>query len=479
MAFPLIDQIRQRAVDNPIAPALVSLSGCITYGELSDGVTKIANHFDDRKLPRGGKAFMNFANPDLRLVTMLAAVDYGLIPIFAQPEVVSEDFEFDFVIGSPDPFRPDVPSDVMINESVLAGRLADSRRREFPERADDDLSLVVETSGTTGRPKLIAVTHKAHKSFAARARPGRRMRPTDRLMSTIGGATRYGVATSELGLSQGAASVAAVRDTPANLRLLNIFNVTHLLTTPGFMERALDFMELNNVWCRTVEEISLTGAMFSPSLLKRIESRFDAQISVAYGTSEVGGIARGVITSESFAKGYVGEINPELKFMVTGDKGQPGRITLANDVERFTKYINKGRIVQYEQPFLEIPDLGYIDGSRMYLVGRSDEVYNHSGNVMAYGAIADEIARLADVKDVGIVSGASLGDDRDLIVAVVADQRLNLDDLSNRLLSKLGWGGAKRFLKFCQLDEIRRSESGKIDRAALVRAYQNSIAVRA
>src|SRR5262245_66251290 len=80
-----LDPIRRRAAENPIAPALMGLAGRLTFGELVAAVTRVANHFDDRRLPRFGKVLLNVTNPDLRLVIFLAAIEYGLIPLLAQP----------------------------------------------------------------------------------------------------------------------------------------------------------------------------------------------------------------------------------------------------------------------------------------------------------------------------------------------------------------------------------------------------------
>ena len=136
MAFSLVDRIKQHADQSPIAPALTGLNGAMTYGLLYDNIAKVANHFDNLRLPRLGRALLNIANPDLRLIVFIAAIDYGLIPLVAHPDTVKANFGWDLVVGGPEPIWPDVMPDILINPEILAGRFADARRRHFAERAD-------------------------------------------------------------------------------------------------------------------------------------------------------------------------------------------------------------------------------------------------------------------------------------------------------------------------------------------------------
>jgi acyl-coenzyme A synthetase/AMP-(fatty) acid ligase len=474
MVFPLLDRIREHAEVSPIAPALISLDGCISYGQAFDGVVKIANHFDNLRLPRLSRALINIAHPDLRVLVFAAAIEYGLIPMVAQPSTLKEDFGWDLSIGSPDPVWPDVRPDVVVDQSVLTGRFADARRRIFAERGDDDLSYVTETSGTTGRPKLVAVTHRSHCEFFHN-RWRRRFPPGARIATTTGSANKYGIRISLGALYDGATAVTVILDVASALRTINLFNATYLLTTPSYIQRAMDLMEMKGVRCPSINEIQLTGATFDQDLLRRIEANFAARIFVGYGTSEieVGGIARGQISAKNYVKGYVGAINPELKLIVRGTRANPGAIVIVNDRDLFTRSIVKGKIVQWDQPFYTVPDIGFVENSALYVVGRADEVFNDSGNIKAYSLMAEEVTRIDRVKDVAIVSAASVGDENDIIIGVVADQALDLAGMPMALAQRLLMVGAEKHFRFVQLPEIpRNQQTGKVDRVALLKAYQ-------
>jgi acyl-coenzyme A synthetase/AMP-(fatty) acid ligase len=486
MAFALIDRIAQHAQANAVAPALAGPTEAVTYAELTDRIVKIANRFDDLKLPRLAKALINIANPDLRITVMLAALDYGLVPILAQPTSLKGNLEWDLVIASAEPIWADVRADVAIDDSLFSGRLADGKRRQFPARADNDIAYVVETSGTTGRPKLVAVDQLRHSNrirnvIAGSDQPGVPgwFLPDDRFITSIGGATQMGVGTYEKLLAAGATSISSPLNPAAFLRLINLYNVTHIATTPRFIDEAMEMMDASNTRCPTVRLIRLTGSMFGLQLIRRLEERFSAEVRVGYGTSEVGGIAGGRVTSKTFVRGYCGKVHPALQLMTAGTRENPGRLTLVNDPVNFTKYITGGRTLLNEQPLYELPDLGYVEDGHLYLVGRADEVYNFSGTIRAYSLFEEEIARLANVKDVAVVNGAALGNDLDLVIGIVADRPIDLGLLGDRLAQRLGLTPARKHFRICQLDQIRRTAAGKVDRAQLVRDYHNLIGAKA
>src|SRR5690606_1499811 len=138
------------------------------------------------------------------------------------------------------------------------------------------------------------------------------------------------------------------------------------------------------------------------------------------GTTEVGAISGGVVSSESYRRGYVGNLTQGLEILSAGTRDEPAPVVLAYDPAAFAKYIVDGKVVEHDSPAYPLPDLGYVEDGALFLIGRADEVYNYSGNKRSYDQIAAEIARFAGVRDVSMASGAPIGRENDLIIAVVA-----------------------------------------------------------
>jgi acyl-coenzyme A synthetase/AMP-(fatty) acid ligase len=466
----ILDTISQRSAENPFAPALISPAGSIGYEDVLDTIVKISNLFDDRRLPRMGRAYVNIREPELRLVTMIAALTYGLIPCIAGPETLKRDYDFDFTIGARVGLRPDVPVDVMIDETVLGGRLADGRRRTFADRSGDDIAFITETTGTTGYPKLIALSAKALRASLA-ASMTHRFAKDDRLMMMIGGISRYAANIGIGLLFAGAANVSAPVDPVHALKMMALFEVTRLLTTPMVLAEMMDEMERNRLRAPSVKRINVTGSLMNIDLVRRIEANFDAEIRVGYGTSEASRLASGVISSATFRHGYVGEVDPNVTVVSAGTRAEPAPVVITNNISQQTQYIVGGKILSDDRPTLTLPDLGYLEGTSLFLTGRADEVYNFGGNKLAFDAIDQAIRRLAQVKDIGIVNAAPIGLDDDLVVAVTADPSINLDDVKRRALEGLGWAKAAPHFRFVQLPAVPRNATGKVDRREVLRLY--------
>jgi acyl-CoA synthetase (AMP-forming)/AMP-acid ligase II len=189
----------------------------------------------------------------------------------------------------------------------------------------------------------------------------------------------------------------------------------------------------------------------------------------------VAGVSRGQVTAATFRRGYVGDVGIGPRVTAAGTRDSPGPITVENDPKFVTQYIENGQFVRDESPTITLPDLGYLEGYALYVTGRSDEVYNYSGDLKAYSVIQEILEGLAELKDVGIASGAALGDDQDLIIGLVAAKGLDVADLSRRLVERLGWPSAEKYFKLFQTAEIKRNQMGKVDREALVEQARRAL----
>jgi O-succinylbenzoic acid--CoA ligase len=472
----IVDAIASKASENAFAPALISPMGSISYGELLDLIVKVSNHFDDRRLLRLGRAFINVREPELRFIVTTAALYYGLVPLFAAPETLQRDFGVDFTVGSRVPLHPDIPADIMIDEAVLTGKLADGKRREFPERGDDELEYVTETTGTTGRPKLVAVTHKAHLADVIRG--DRRFAEGERVMFAMGGISRYGHNITVSVIISGGALVGAPTDAIAALKAIALFEVSYLLVAPMTLERMLDVMERHNLKAPSVKRIGVTGSVLSERLLRRIEASFDAEVSSRYGTSEAARLAAGVVTSATFRRGYVGHLIDGATVVTAGTREAPAPIVIANSLARQSHYLVEGKLVADARPTITLPDLGYVEDGALFVVGRADEVFNFSGNKIAYDDIQREVERQPGVLAAALVGCAPIGRDEDLVVGVVGDRPLDLAALSSKVLGALDWAGATEHFHFLQLPQLPMNQMGKLDRPELLRMFVSAAAGR-
>jgi len=467
----LIEAIRTNAEKDRMAPALIGQRVYLTYPDLLNKIARVSNLFADRRIPRRAKVYLNMTEPNVRLVTLLGCLHYGLIPFLVQDlGNLREDMDYDLVIGSQNLHHPKVRADLSIDAALLNGPGGNATLRDFPELAGDEIMYISTTTGTTGRRKMLVQTYDAVKRSLQQVPSP--YQTGDRVMFTIGDITHYGFRISCQLLAAGGAIARKIPNIAEDIALIARYAVNKMVATPIALERMMDLMERDGIRLPSVKSIMITGSLFPPSLIARMERLFTAEISVAYGSSEVGGVSRGVITAEKFAAGYVGEIGYGVKLASAGTPDNPGPIVIVNDRSFISNYYSSGRIIPDTQPFYTLPDTGYVKDGALYLIGRDDEVYNASGNKVAYSQIESAVRGIPGVRDAAVCSGISLGDPMTLLIAVVADGPLDTKAVTAPILKMTGLPRIEKHLKVFAVAEIPRNDMGKVDRQAVLAAYK-------
>jgi long-chain acyl-CoA synthetase len=484
--FEVIAGIRAAAKANSAAPALITGGRAISYGELIDMIARISNYLADRGLKPRAKVFINVADPDLRLIVMLSAIHCGLVP-FALLDIgdLGPEVDYDYVIAAPAAQAPDLTADIVLDPSVLMGRLSDRTLREFGEPGDDAILFIGSTTGTTGRRKLIAETWGSWRGKARQrgAVPGERdtagpewmrMARGARVLFALGDVTYIGVASAQHLLTVGAAFVRMSRDRAECLASINTIGVTWITITPGILAELMNGMDSAGIACPSVKRILLVGMLFDRALVKRVEEHFPAaDVVVSYGTTEIGGIATAKISSRTFEYGFVGELFPGVKLVTAGTRSEPAPLVVALNRATFVPYYSQGRTVPASEAFYTLPDLGFVEHGSVYLAGRDDEVLNFDGNKTAYSAIEEALRADGGIRDVAIASAAPLGDAAGLVIGIVADRDLDLGALARRVAAVVKSPRVADHVRIFRTDAIPRNAFGKMDRAALIALQQS------
>ncbi|MDF2370466.1 MAG: class I adenylate-forming enzyme family protein [Rhizobiaceae bacterium] len=461
----IVRNINAMSSENALAPAMLSPDSYVPYGDLSERIAIVSNYFVMRRLERHARVYVNIADSDLRSIVMLAAMNCGLVPVLlSSVSGLAQDVEFDYVVGGSDPLDPSIRPDLVIDDTVLEGKLADKTISEFSAREPEELLFIVGTSGTTGEKKLIAnsvglINYRAAISIEHDYDPG------ERVMTTIGGATTYSFMSLYQVLSKKACFVRPHPDPERCLKMINAYEINTIRTSAGTLLKYLDVMEQGHILCPSVKKLIIAGSLFPRALVRRAEAMFDAAIHVAYGTSETGGIATGRIDSETFETGYVGEINPNISLIYKGtETGDPSELAIVNEPALVVSRYVDGKSIGNDSKVYRLPDLGYVRGNKLYISGRDDEVYNFSGNKIAFSRIEAAVRQQADPADIGIVSTLADVDPYGLVIALVKPRVADLDRVRDEICSTLKLESARDHLRFFSVDAIPLNASGKIDR---------------
>lgn len=478
----VIEAIAVAARRDAAVPALITGNRSISFGELLDMVARISNHLA-RNLPPRSKLFLNIADPDLRLIVTVAAMHAGFRP-FMLLDIgdLAGQVDYDFVIGAALPHLPNLVCDLTIDQAVLRGKLSDPTLQAFPEPPDDAIAYISSTTGSTGRPKLVAFTHGC---LRARNRmhglvPGERyegqapwpqLRPRERILATFGDVTQAGFGTAVSVLVVGLTNVRASRDWLETLALINRYGVGRLATTPGILSVLMDRMDENGIACPSIGNIVFAGSSVDETLVARVRDRFGrgVVIGMTYGATETGLISGGIIDPDAFEPGYVGDVFPGVRLVASDSPSEPARFALVRDPATHAPYYANGGLVPNDETFYTLPDIGYVRGNRVYFVGRDDEVLNISGNTVAYSVIDNALRAMPGVRDVAVVGGGGIGDPSGVIIGIVGG--VELDGLARRVAEIVTAPDTGRHVHLFSLAEIPRNAFGKTDRTSLTAAY--------
>jgi acyl-coenzyme A synthetase/AMP-(fatty) acid ligase len=483
----IVKGIQDRARENGGAPALITGSRSLSYAQLLETIARIAHFFLRSGIPRGSKLFINIADADLRLIVCVAAMHCRLVPfILLDIGDLGDEVDYDYVIGAPILQHNDLAPDIVIEPAALASS-ADSLLPDVGDGADDDLLFVSATTGTTGRRKLVAETWRTYRNRVCgrgdipgitdpRMPEALRWSSRDRLLYTMGDVTSAGAGMALCTLGAGAAHIRTSRDAHEALRLINTYGVNWLVTTPGTLAELMNGMDRHGVRCESVKRIVVGGSLFEPALVERIAAHFEADLFVAYGSTEVGLVSVGKITPETYRFGDAGDVAPGLQLLSAGSRAEPAPLVIVRRKDHHLPYYVGGRIVPSDDQFYTMPDLGYAEGTRIFVIGRDDEVYSYNGNKTAFSLIDRALRRFPGVADVAVVSGNAIGDPLGLVIGVLAAADVELRPLHARVLEVAEAQGAGDSIRLFRLEAIPRNAFGKTDRGGVVAAYLRSTA---
>ncbi|MFO1183302.1 MAG: class I adenylate-forming enzyme family protein [Bauldia sp.] len=462
--------IKAAAARNAYQPALITEGRAIGYGDLLAAVARVSNDLAARRLPPLTRAVLEIADPDLKVTVLVACLHAGLVPFALANPALRADLGPHIVIADAPPGA--AAADIHLDPRLVEGRAGDSVLRELPDRSPSDPLFLGATSGTTGRPKLVAELRGVHASRTDQAGM-QYFEPGERVMFSVGAATVVGITFVLRMLSLGATNVRQA-DPETSVRLINLTRVRHWRGTPGAIGDMMDAMEKAGAKCPTVRRMVLFGSLFPVALVERIERNFDAELVVSYGSAESGRVTWDRIDSRSFEPGYVGRLLPDVELLAAGTPAEPAQLVIGNPRTGFRPYVEGGRIAAPETR-RALPDVGYAVGDRLYLVGRDDEVININGVKTAFSTVERVLRALPGVRDVAVVGGGALGEPSTLIVGVTGAPTLALDELKKALLVTALPPRAEANLRLFRLDRVPRNVTGKVDRDAVVRAWRESL----
>jgi len=446
---------------SPDEPAVIFPGGMATYGRLVECVEHASQHILRAGLKKGDVVALELRHPLLHLVIILALHRCGIASITLQTSYLIEQSNLKIDRLLSDRYQPrgsTLPLTLVNNDWLAPSNAPALAVTGFS--SPDEVCRLVLSSGTTGTPKVIAVSertleHRFHRAALTNER-GRCLSMMG--FSTLGG---YQTLMTTLALGGSVCFAGAPEDV---LQVISLFHVTHLVAAPFQIRTLLDAQAKNGLQCPSLRQIFLAGGVLPNSLIAQVRQQLCPNVICAYGSTELGLIAYGPAAMMGGIDGATGFVMPGEVIEIVDNDGK----VLGPDQEGVVR-IKCDQINQYFVPTAEDAkifkdgyfypgDLGRLlaDGV-LVITGRTDEVINRAGDKAAPELIEEVIRKLPQIVDAAVfaVPGTTQ------IWAVVCSGEVQDRAVLDACREKLAGMAPDRLFK---VDRIPRNDMGKIIR---------------
>jgi amino acid adenylation domain-containing protein len=498
----------------PDRPAVVEFVGdgisTTTYRQLASRVSDYAAVFNECGYGIGDRVVLESDTSASAIAMFLACASLGMPFIPVSPETPAQ--RLHSIIGTTEPalYLLDIHGDREgIPPHVGTGRFGPDglepdrppRRCDRPRReiVQTDPAYMIFTSGTTGRPKGVVMSHRAVVSFYRGMLSQGIVNESDRVASTS--PLQFDFSLLDIGLALG--SGAAVVPVPRTLlrwptrfvRVLSDTGATQVNGVPSIWRAALRHTPQRLAALDRIHGILFCGENFPLHELRQLQQLLPhARITNCYGSTESMACSFADVPNplpDDIERLSIGRAHPGAEMMLVDDSGMPieahgevGEIYLRSPA-LFTGYWDDPDATRTAlvpdpmdhrtgQSVLRTGDLAYCDDrGQFYLCGRVDSQVQIRGNRVELGEVERRLLEFPGIAAAAAVimrEGSAAEPELAALVVPSADaQQVDDTDLGSFCMAALPEYMVPRRVEV--VPNLPLNENGKIDRAAISARY--------
>jgi 2-furoate---CoA ligase len=441
----------------PNAEAVVEGDTSMSYEKLRKRAARLAGGLEREGLRRGDRlaAIVRCRNESVQLYWACQWLGATFVPL--SPRASSSDLAY---------CREDSGATVFLDADV---DLAPLRCEPHPGALDADErdeSLMLYTSGTTGRPKGVPRSHRADRAGGLSQVVHQSSRWGDRTLGAMPLYHTMGMHSMlAMHLVAGCYVCQPEWDAEAALALIERERITSLYLAPTLFHDLVTHPRRGDFDLSSVETLAYAGAAMTTALVEQCVQAFSPRLFVNhYGSTEI--YTYSIHRDQAAKPGCAGRpaLNARLRL------GENGEILchMSSD-EAFTGYWNRPDADEkaIRDGWYHTGDVGRLDeDGDLWLEGRLDDMIVSGGENIHPLEVEDVLARHPRVREVAVVGAPDerLGHH---VVAVVVAEGVTGEELDAYCLASETLARFKRPREYRFVAELPKSPSGKILRRML------------
>jgi acyl-coenzyme A synthetase/AMP-(fatty) acid ligase len=445
----------------------------VSYGRLEKLINTMAARALSLGLARGNVVAVVLGDVIVHAALTLALARLGIVTLSARSVDFPASLRLDAIITEQAAPRAGAVRVIPFDLGWMEG---DGRPLANPPAVGpDDLCRITLTSGTTGEPKTIGLTHRQVAERIARHQYifGPAASRCARSFCDLGLTINLGFLYLLDMLWRGGVFMFRGVNAEVTLQAFGLYRIESMIMSPAVLAEFLGYYERDPTHQDNMQLALSGGSVVSPALADRFRSRVCTNLVSFYGATEVHGVAAARVQAIQHIPGAAGYLLPGVTVEAVDHSGRvlPGGqegLLRTRGPCNIAGYMNDDDATRsvFRDGWFYSGDIGTVrEDSLLIVTGREKSIVNLGGDKINPELIERALNAFAPVADAAVFAIPNpLGID-ELHAAVV--WRGPADDAGLRMHCQSHLAPAFRPARYIAVANIPRNDAGKIDRRRL------------
>jgi acyl-CoA synthetase (AMP-forming)/AMP-acid ligase II len=479
----IVEPILFQARYQPEAPALGAQGNdVISYARLVVQMSTVARRAMSFGLRRGSVVALSIDDPLLHAVAILGLTQVGIVPVSVAGNKPPVGLKIDAVISSRTyPIVPEAQH-LIFDLSWMTTGGAPVEISPAGSAASKEICRIILTSGTTGEPKAVALTHELAMARNARFEylVGNRIPTCSRIFMHMGlaAARGYYFLTSILG--RGGTIFFNGASVENTLRSFEIFQMQAMMATPTTLARLLADCDRYPAIEVHFDTIVTGGSLMPRELTERVRPRLCSHLVTVYGATETALVATAPVHRIAHVPGAAGYVTPGARIEIVDEADHPvpagteGIVRVASEfgVDRYIDDPVESAQV-FRGGWFYPGDIGSLTADSLLIIsGRQNDVLNAGGGKMAAEKVEAALVSFKGVSEAAVFMATNSLGVEEVWAAIMCSEAIDPESLRAHCRPRM----PQVFIPthIVTLDVLPIGATGKVDKSRLKQLVMNA-----